>query len=422
MRARWGRKSPRTDDLDERAFLLASLTEVRYRRFALAHVLNSVSLWTHRTAHVWLVVLIANGDAVAVGWVTALQVIPMFFSPLAGQLGDRVNKRLLLIGSQAAAAAGCLTLAYLVGTDQGGLPLVLVLAFLLGIPAVLDAPTRLAMPRHLVEERLVLSAIGLNGAIFQTARMAGPALGGYLISQIGVAPTFLAAGILGLLALGALLTLPKDTARAVASSDRGSMRQAIGWVISDSRLMLPLLGGFCIGMGLSNLQVALPGVVKSLPDAGPSSYGLLLSAIGAGGAAGALVAAGLPRLAGKASSNALLVGSLLLFGAFPFMPSAALMMVAVFVGAVAMQAYNTSAITGLQAVTPPHGLGAVMGLYVLGFFLWAGVGGPVFGAAVGAWGPAHALLLSTAVGLTLVFLMALLPTRTTLGAHERTPQ
>ena len=79
--------------------------------------------------------------------------------------------------------------------------------------------------------------------------------------------------------------------------------------MSDSRLLLPLLGGFCIGMGLSNLQVALPGVVKSLPDAGPSSYGLLLSAIGAGGAAGALVAAGLPRLAGKSTSNALLVCS-----------------------------------------------------------------------------------------------------------------
>ena len=356
MRARWGRTSPRTDDLDERAFLLASLTDARYRRFALAHVLNSLSLWTHRTAHVWLVVLIANGDAVAVGWVTALQVIPMFFSPLAGQLGDRVNKRRLLIGSQAAAAAGCLTLAYLVGTDQGADFPSCWCSPSSWVSQRCSAPTRLAM-RHLVEERLVLSAIGLNGAIFQTARMAGPALGGYLISQIGVAPTF-GAGILGLLALGVLVTLPKDSAQPVASSDRGSLRQAIGWVMSDSRLLLPLLGGFCIGMGLSNLQVALPGVVKSLPDAGPSSYGLLLSAIGAGGAAGALVAAGLPRLAGKSTSNALLVCSLLLFGAFPFMPSAALMMVAVFVGAVAMQAYNTTAITGLQAVTPPRTRGS----------------------------------------------------------------
>ena len=89
----------------------------------------------------------------------------------------------------------------------------LVLAFLLGISS--GARLQPASLRHLVEERLVLSAIGLNGAIFQTARMAGPALGGYLISQIGVAPTFLAAGILGLLALGVLVTLPKDSAQPV---------------------------------------------------------------------------------------------------------------------------------------------------------------------------------------------------------------
>jgi MFS family permease len=390
-----GRRSP-----------LVSLGVPVYRRFIAAQVLTCLCLWTHRTAHVWLAVQITGGDPVSVGLVTSLQFLPMFLSAQGGRLGDRLSKRLLLIASQSIAAAGSLILGLLAYLGAAQLLWVCVFAAVLGIPAAIDAPIRLAMPRELVVPELLTSAIGINGIVFQVSRVVGPAVAGVCIAAWGVGSGFLLAGVCGALGLAALGSLPKGAAGGGAGAQAESWRTAMRWFRADAGLVAPVAGAFVVGMCLANLQLALPLILTGIAGAGAASYGLLVAMMGLGGAAGAAIAASFRDPSRMGLLHLLLAAFAATSGAAAFLPTVPTLALGVLVAAVFMQSYNTMAISTLQALTPEGGHGRVMGLYVLSYFIWSGVGTPAFGLASAHIGPRIALAISSSLCLLAVVVLA----------------
>src|SRR3989304_2558526 len=191
----------------------AGLRAFRHRDFRLfwsGQLVSLVGTWMQSVGQAWLV-LPLTASPFRLGPGSTLPVLPLRPSPplprVAGAVADRLPKRRLILGPQAALALQALTLAALVFTGHVRYWHVAVLAFLYGCGNVLDMPARQSFVVELAGREDLVNAIALNPAAFNTARIVGPAAAGLLIARVGVAPAFLLNGLSFLVVIGALLAV-----------------------------------------------------------------------------------------------------------------------------------------------------------------------------------------------------------------------
>jgi len=67
--------------------------------------------------------------------------------------------------------------------------------FLLGTANAFDGPTRQAFVVEMVGREELMNAIALNSAMFNTARIVGPALAGIILAAVGAAWCFVLNGV-----------------------------------------------------------------------------------------------------------------------------------------------------------------------------------------------------------------------------------
>ncbi|MEU0482531.1 MFS transporter [Streptosporangium sp. NPDC006013] len=392
----------------ERGSPFRALAVVSYRWFALAQVLGNGAMWMHRTAHVWLVVQISGGDGVAVGVVTGLQYISMILLGLSGgALGDRFDKRRIMLMTQSVVVLASVVLAVLIAGDAVTLPIAYLFAVLLGVPGALDAPVRLAYPRQLVPYRFLAAAVGLNGAVFQLARVAGPALAGGVIAFSGTAAVFAVVALFGLVSCLALVRVrPLPGGEKAEAEEPAGGRRGLADLRAPAYLV-PLLGGLMLGIGMTHLQLAIPLLVDSTEKDAAGSFGALTAMIGAGGIVGAGLAASLR----SEPTNRILLAWSAVFAAVTVLvstlPSGLILAAGLFVAGVTMQVFGTSAVSALQLRSPANVQGRMMALYVIAFFVWVPVGAPIFGWFANLVGARQALGVSGLVCLAVVGLLAL---------------
>jgi MFS family permease len=130
-------------------------------------------------------------DPIWLGIVAAAQFIPVIFLGLfAGVAADALPKRKVLIATQVAMMVLAAILAVLVVLGVVEVWMILLLAFLLGIANAVDMPVRQAFSIELVGREDIGNAVALNSAMFNGARVIGPALAGLAIAAFGVGPSF----------------------------------------------------------------------------------------------------------------------------------------------------------------------------------------------------------------------------------------
>jgi MFS family permease len=130
-------------------------------------------------------------SALALGTMAAAQLIAvLLFSPLAGSIADAVDRRRLLLVTQAALCAISATLAILAFTGLAAAWHIYLLAFLQSIFDATDRPARQSMIPRLVSRERLAPAIALNRATMSLARVAGPALSGTLIASVGLTAAY----------------------------------------------------------------------------------------------------------------------------------------------------------------------------------------------------------------------------------------
>ncbi|MDX6516022.1 MAG: hypothetical protein QOH73_1688 [Gaiellaceae bacterium] len=173
---------------------------LRVRDFALFSVANVASNFAMNMAQVtigWQVFAIRHSyfDLGLIG-LAAFLPLPLLALP-AGQLADRLSRRLIFVASNVLDA---LVLLGLVGVALAGAHALwpfLALAVATGVATVLGAPAARAMSPTLVPEELVASAMTLRSTTFQFAVVTGPAVGGliFALDHSGVLVYALAAGL-----------------------------------------------------------------------------------------------------------------------------------------------------------------------------------------------------------------------------------
>ena len=375
-----------------------SLHVRNYRLFASGQVVSLTGTWMQRVAQDWLVLSLTH-SAAAMGLTTALQFLPMLlFGMYGGVLADRYPKRLLLIGTQvaggvAAGVLGVLTVTGVVAPWQ-----VYVLAFLFGTVAALDTPTRQAFVVELVGPADLPNAIGLNSAIFNSARIVGPAVAGVLIAVVGTGSVFLLNAVSYVAPVIALMLI-RDTelhgGKRVARA-KGQARAGLSYVRSRPELLMPIILIGVVGMFGLNFQMTLALMAKGTFHRDAAAYGFLSAALAVGSLIGALMAARRTRPRHRTLYAAAFTFGLLEF-LDAFVPSYWLLVVMLVPTGAAILTMTTSANSMCQLFSAPSMRGRVMALYVLVFLGGTPFGAPAIGVFAEALGPRSSLYIGGAV-------------------------
>jgi MFS family permease len=231
-------------------------------------------------------------SSLAVGAIGLAQLVPLVFVSVFGSpFIDRVDRRKLLLGSQVVAAAGSGMLW--LGAALGHPPLALVYtgAAVVGAVSGFALSTRSAMTPTLVPSDELAQALALNQAMWNTALIVGPAVGGILVAQVGVATAY-AVDTLSFVAtiIAAAMMAPHPPVKH-ADGERASGLRAVGEGFRYLRGRRVLQSTFIvdlIAMIFGMPRALFPVLARVQFHRGAEVVGFLLAAPAAGALLGAL--------------------------------------------------------------------------------------------------------------------------------------
>lgn len=369
--------------------VLRALRHRNYQLFFGGQLISLIGTWMQTVAQSWLVYRL-TGSAVLLGFVGFSSQIPVFLlAPLGGSVADRFHRRRILVATQTAAMLLAFILAALTLSGRVQVWHIFALAACLGVTNAFDIPTRQAFVVDLVGREDLINAIALNSSMFNGARMIGPAVAGLLVDALGEGWCFFANAVSYLAVIAGLL-LMSMTARTyvpLPGSALASIIEGFRYVkrTGPIRALLLLLGLVSL-MGIPYV-VLMPIFADQILHGGPRGLGILMSAIGLGALAGALLLAakkgirGLGRWIVFATAGFGL--SLILFSlSRSFWLSAALLLPVGFSIMVEMASSNTL----VQSLVPDSLRGRVMAVYSMMFMGMAPFGSLLAGALAHRFG------------------------------------
>jgi MFS family permease len=391
----------------------SSLRIYNYRVWAAGALVSNVGTWMQRIGQDWLVLTqLTDHSATAVGIVMALQFgPPLLLLPLTGWAADHLDRRKLLMWTQA--AAGLLALGLGVVTLTGVVELWHVYGFALGLGCVtaFDAPARQTFVSDIVSDEHLANAVALNSTSFNAARMIGPAVAGLLIAAVGEGWLFMvnAASYAAVLVSIACLRVGELHAEPRPEHTRGSVLAGFRYVWQRPDLvavlvMLALLGTFGFNFAIF---VSTMSVTVFYGDA--SQYGLLTAAMAVGTMSGALLSARRPM-----PGMVLMGGSAAAFGVATavaaVMPGPGSFAIVLVVVGLAALTFMTASTSMVQLTTERAMRGRVLALRIAVAMGGTPIGAPLVGWVADRFGARWALGVGAlsgiaAAGVALVYLV-----------------
>jgi MFS family permease len=374
-----------------------------YRLFFGGQLVSLVGTWMQQVAQSWLVLQLTH-DPLALGLVSALAFLPVLALGLFGGLiADSLPKRRTLIATQAVQMVLAFVLFGLVVTDLVQVWMIMILALCLGVTNAVDMPTRQAFTVEMVGREDIPNAIALNSAIFNGARIIGPAIAGLTIGFFGgdVAVAFLLNGLSFLAVIIAYAAMrqedlhsPPVIARArTAGEVRGQLAEGLAYV---RRTPLVLLVTVTVGVVATfgmNFGVIIPALADEVLHTDATGFGFLMTASGIG----SLVAALAIAFSGRSRPAIVPLGAIVLGLALAaastiqaYGPSLVAMGF-VGLGAIGMAA---TANTTVQMAAPDELRGRVVSVYTTVFVGSTPFGGLLIGWIASTFGVDVSLLIS----------------------------
>jgi MFS family permease len=348
----------------------SALNQRDFRVFWIGQLVSLIGTWMQRVGQAWLVLELTN-SAFKLGLISSLQFAPVLLLAVpGGAVADRMPKRRLLVLTQSVLMLQSCVLTVLVWTSTVRYWHVAVLSIVYGLAQAFDLPTRQAFVADLVGRPHLMNAIALNSAMFNAARLVGPAVAGLLIARYGLAQTFMLNALSFLAVIGALLALraegrPHPSAgTTLAEKIRGGLQYAAATPLI--RFVLTLL--LSVSFFVLNFNVLVPLVTKQVLHGGAGEFGWLMACLGGGAIAGALTLAlvvqGRPPIALPVAAGLLAsAGTVTLAMAGNFAMAAATLVVVGF----AQITFQASCNTILQLTAPDAFRGRIMSLYAVVF-------------------------------------------------------
>ena len=217
--------------------------------------------------------------ALQLGWIGVVQFVPLFVLTLVtGWTADRVDRRLIARAAIALEIFCAGVLAWYAYEGTTSLPVLFVVAALLGVARAFAAPALSALAPNLVPREILPRAIAASSIAWQSGAIAGPALGGYLYAWAPVMPYAVSAGLFALSLICMFLIRP--IARTEIGGSRNPWKQMVDGLhyVRRNRIVLGAISLDLFAVLLGGATAMLPVFARDILDAGPTGLGHLRAA------------------------------------------------------------------------------------------------------------------------------------------------
>lgn len=230
-----------------------------------------------------------TGSTVAVGLVGLVEVVPLIlFSVAGGAIGDRMDRRKLLIRTQSGLILSSGFLAAVSFLDHPPLVALYALTGVIAAITAMDQSTRTAIAPSLVRADQIASISALRQVIFQITQIVGPAIGGLAIVAIGVKGVYLVDALSFVAGLVALRWVPsRPPATDGEQSTLDAIKQGLRFAF-NTPVILSIFAIDLVAMIFGMPRAVFPALAQDTFHMGAAGLGLLYAAPSVGALIGAL--------------------------------------------------------------------------------------------------------------------------------------
>lgn len=346
-------------------------------------------------------------SALLVGVVSAFSNLPTtLFALVGGTLVDRFPRKTLLRTTTVLQFIIGSSLGILIISGHINLVTLTIGVFLLGLVNAVDQPARISNVAYLVSKEHIHAAQATNMATFNSARIIGPSIAGWLILAFGVGWAYLLNGLSFIAPFIAYYFI--DFGKHIPRPHKGtwhSIKEGLHYVAHHQTIRLLLLYMTIISTFGWAYTTMLPVISEQVFHKNAQGLGLLFSSAGAGSVLGALAA--------SAYTRHLNPHRLMLFGGLTFAISLFifsittnfyLACVMLFIGGFGMISQNSTIQATIQRSVDEHVRGRVSSIQTLAFMGMTPFGSLQIGFMAQHFGPQVAVR----VGAIIILLAAIL--------------
>jgi predicted MFS family arabinose efflux permease len=221
-----------------------------------------------------------------------LPVVPI--TMISGVISDRYSRRNIILITECVMMSQAFVFAILTWSGLINVWHIIILSFIHGAAASFEQPVRLAIIAELVGPDDLTNAVALNSAVYNSARIIGPAIAGVIVGLWGEAGCFLINGIsfIGVILAVLRMNFPQKREGKDSLQLGRSMLQGAQY-IWEERNIRTLMGIVAYSSFLTLPYIALlPAFAQDILEVGPEGLGILMTGIGVGALLGALSIAG----------------------------------------------------------------------------------------------------------------------------------
>jgi predicted MFS family arabinose efflux permease len=378
----------------------------RHRTFTviwIATVVSNIGGWMSSAASGWLMTSLDSSPFI-VAMVQVATSLPMFLLAIpAGALSDIVDRRKFLLAGELFIMASSVVFAVLVSRHLITPGSLLLMTFITSAGSAMTGPPWQAVVTVLVPKADLPPAIALNSAGVNVSRAVGPALGGLVVSALGIAAPFWIdafsnAGVIA--GLWGWQPPAKERTRLPPERFGSAVRAGLRHARYNPHLTATLVRAAAFFLFASAYWALLPLVARQQVNSGPALYGVLLGAIGAGAVGGTFM---LPRLKARLGADGLLaagtMGTALATLVFGLSRNSSITVVASLVAGVSWIASLSVLNVSAQVALPDWVRGRGLAVFVTVFFGSMSLGSVVWGEVGSLAGVTLALLVAAAGAL-----------------------
>jgi MFS family permease len=386
--------------------MFRALTHRNFRLFWAGAFLSNIGTWMQTVAQGWLVLKLTD-SAFWLGVDGFAATSPgLVLTLLGGVYADRIDRKRLLIFTQAGAGATALVLAALIFTgvvsDAAHVWIILLASFITGCCFSLASPSYQAITIDLVGREDLSNAIALNSTQFQLSRVVGPALAGVGFQLFGLAGCFFVNGLsfVAIIIALSLVRIKSASGTTVAARPEGAA-QASMWsdllngfryVRRRGRVSLLLLIAAVSSLFGAPYMTLLPLFTRDILGLGETGLSVMAGTAGAGSFFAALMLTFLGNLRRK---GLFVLGGSFAFGAclIGFALSRNLSLSLVMLFGLGFSVVCSVAVTNmlLQELVTDEMRGRVMSMFMLSFIGAFPIGNFIAGVAARHYGAPHTL-------------------------------
>jgi predicted MFS family arabinose efflux permease len=378
---------------------LRSLRHRNFRLLLLGALLSATGDFMQNIAQSWLVWQLTRSPFL-LGVVGFFDTVPrLLFGAFGGAIADRVDRRRLLMLTQTLGMVQAFIYWLAVYFEFIAFWHIAVLAFFLGAVNTVNQLARQSLVNSLVPREDLFNAIALQSSVFNLSKILGPSMGGVLIALVGIANCFFvnAVSFLALILTLVLMELPPWVAPVKIKGIWSEIQEGYRYLRGNRRLFSIVWLSYVVALVGAPYGRFVPMVATNILHVGPTGFGLLMAAPGAGATLSALCLASMGTLRpGILWICSCVLGFALFLGLFAFSHSFVFSLAMLALVGFCFIAFRASANTAIQSETPPALLGRVLSLFFMDRGLWS-LGGLLIGLSASAIGIDYTFGISAAI-------------------------